>query len=102
MRIEYGYIALKPIKAEHPIGSGTVVEYLPGDPVPAADWGRAEDSLVERGKIARYMINVEEVGDLPVVEDESEEDEPVEEEAALHVTPPAKKKAAKTKKRRKA
>jgi hypothetical protein len=72
--IEFGYKAIKPITAEHPIGSGEIVTYNPGEEVPAGDWGRAADSLVENGKIMRYARNVYEAGEVggqaaPAVED---------------------------------
>jgi hypothetical protein len=41
----------RPFKAEHPIGSGNIVEYKPGDVVPAGDWGPAANWLKESGKI---------------------------------------------------
>ncbi len=56
--IAFGFKAIKPITAEHPIGSGKIVTYQPGDEVPAGDWGRAADNLVENGKIMRYAVNV--------------------------------------------
>ena len=56
--IAFGFKAVKPIRAEHPIGSGKIVEYGPGDEVPAGDWGRAADALVENGKLMRYAMNV--------------------------------------------
>jgi hypothetical protein len=56
--IDVFYVAVKPIKAEHPVGSGTVVDYQPGDVIPAGEWGRAADNLVELGKAARMAINV--------------------------------------------
>lgn len=59
MKIIYKYFAVIPIKAEHPVGSGIVVEYVQGDEVPASDWGRAADNLVELGKIQRVAFNVE-------------------------------------------
>lgn len=43
--------AAKPFKAEHPIGSGNIVQYQPGDVVPAGDWGPAANWLKEAGKI---------------------------------------------------
>lgn len=54
----FGYKAIKPFQAEHPLGSGTVVDYQPGDEVPADDWGRAGDNMVEAGRIMRYARNV--------------------------------------------
>lgn len=63
MQVIYRYFAVKPIRAEHPIGSGTIVDYKPGEEVPAGDWGRAADNLVELGKAARVAFNVPEEGD---------------------------------------
>jgi len=54
----FRYVAVKPIKAEHPIGSGTIVEYKEGDEFPGNDWGRAVDWLVENGKAVRIVSNV--------------------------------------------
>ncbi len=62
--IVFGFKAIKPIRAEHPVGSGTIVTYQPGEEVPAGDWGRAMDALVEQGKIMRYATNVYEPGEL--------------------------------------
>ncbi len=56
------YKAIKPIRAEHPIGSGNIVEYKPGDDVPAGDWGQSANWLVERDKIMRYGLNQYEDG----------------------------------------
>ena len=56
--IAFSYVAVKPITAEHPIGSGTIVTYQPGDVVPAEDWGRAADNLVELEKIVRLAVNI--------------------------------------------
>lgn len=56
--IQYTYIAAKPIRAEHPVGSGTIVDYKPGDVIPAEEWGRAADALVEMGKAFRTAMNV--------------------------------------------
>ncbi len=58
MKIVYKFFAVKPIVAEHPIGSGLIVTYQPGEEVPASEWGRAADNLVELGKIARVAFNV--------------------------------------------
>ena len=44
------WIALKPLTATAPDGS--LVNYEPGDVVPAEDWGRALDHLKEADKIA--------------------------------------------------
>lgn len=57
----WGFKAIKPFDAEHPIGSGTMVHYNPGDEVPASEWGRAEGFMVEAGSIMRYAVNVAEV-----------------------------------------
>lgn len=57
--IRYTYIAAKPFLAEHPIGSGIVVQYNPGDEVPASDWGAATNNMLEMGKIFQTAINVE-------------------------------------------
>lgn len=59
--VVWGFKAVKPFTAEHPIGSGTMVDYAPGDEVPASDWGRAEGFMVEAGTIIRYVKNVAEV-----------------------------------------
>lgn len=59
--VRFGFKAIKPFDAEHPIGSGTMVHYAPGDEVPASEWGRAEGFMVEAGSIMRYAINVAEV-----------------------------------------
>ena len=45
------HYASKPFRAEHPIGSGTIVQYAPGDVVPAGEWGPAANWLKESGKI---------------------------------------------------
>lgn len=59
--------AAKPFKAEHPIGSNTIVEYKPGDVVPAGDWGPAESWLKESGKIFEGVTIVyTDDEDLPV------------------------------------
>lgn len=58
----WGYKAVKPIRAEHPIGSGNIVEYKPGDEVPAGDWGASANWLIERDKIMRYGLNLYEDG----------------------------------------
>ena len=63
MHVIYRYFAVKPIRAEHPIGSGTVVEYQPGAEIPGSDWGRAIDNLVELGKAARVAFNVPDDGE---------------------------------------
>lgn len=56
------YKAIKPIRAEHPIGSGIIVVYEPGDDVPAGDWGASASWLVERDKIMRFGLNQYEDG----------------------------------------
>ena len=56
--VEFSWVALKPIRAEHPLGSGIVVEYMPGDLVPANDWGQAVEHLAANGKIAQIAVNV--------------------------------------------
>lgn len=67
--VHWGFKAIKPFDAEHPIGSGTMVHFEPGDEVPASDWGRAEGFMVEAGTIMRYARNVYEVQDpLPPTE----------------------------------
>lgn len=60
-QVHWGFKAIKPFDAEHPIGTGTMVHYDPGDEVPASDWGRAEGFMVEAGSIMRYAKNVAEV-----------------------------------------
>lgn len=61
--IEFDWIAKKPLRAEHPLGSGTIVEYQPGDRVPANDWGQAAHHLEANDKIAQVAINVADPGD---------------------------------------
>ncbi len=56
--VVWGFKAVKPFDAEHPVGSGTMVHYAPGDEVPASEWGRAEGFMVEAGSIMRYVRNV--------------------------------------------
>lgn len=56
--IEYTFVAVSPFQAEHPIGSGQIVQYQPGDEFPGADWGNAAHNLVEVGKAVRLAINV--------------------------------------------
>jgi hypothetical protein len=65
VKIVFTYVAVKPITAEHPVGSGKIVSYQPGDVIPAGEWGRAADNLVERGKAAMMAVNVLEAGDMP-------------------------------------
>lgn len=57
----WGFKAVKPFDAEHPIGSGIMVHYSPGEEVPAGDWGRAEGFMLEAGTIMRYAKNVVEM-----------------------------------------
>ncbi len=52
------YYARRPLRAEHPIGSGTIVSYNPGDVIPAGEWGASADWLVENGKAAEMFDNV--------------------------------------------
>jgi hypothetical protein len=54
----WGFKAIRPFDAEHPVGSGTMVHYDPGDEVPASDWGRAEGFMVEAGTIMRYARDI--------------------------------------------
>lgn len=63
MQVIYKYFAIKPLRAEHPVGSGKIVDYRPGEEIPGSDWGRAIDNLVELGKAARVAFNVPEEGD---------------------------------------
>ena len=56
--VVWGFKAIKPFRAEHPVGSGTMVDYAAGDEVPAAEWGRAEAFMVEAGTIMRYARDV--------------------------------------------
>ncbi len=79
--VRYTYVAVKPITAEHPIGSGTVITYQPGEEVPAGEWGRAADNLVEVGKVFRTAINV--WVDEPTAEDGGEQGADVASEGAL-------------------
>ena len=58
------YYARKPLRAEHPIGSGTIVEYQPGDVIPAGEWGASANWLVENGRAAEMFDNVW-VDDVP-------------------------------------
>ena len=58
-QIVFGFKAIKPITAEHPPGTGTVVTYQPGDEVPASEWkGAAVEALIENEKLMRYATNV--------------------------------------------
>ena len=70
--------AIKPIRAEHPVGSGIIVEYQPGEDVPAGEWGQAASWLVERDKIMRYGLNQYEDGhsDFPPTSSAASEGEP--------------------------
>jgi hypothetical protein len=86
VKVIYRYFAVKPIRAEHPIGSGIIVEYQPGDEVPGNDWGRATDNLVELGKIARVAFNVEDDTEVEVELGPAAVDI-----KALHVAPPKPK-----------
>ena len=52
------YYAARPFPAEHPVGSGTRVEYKPGDVAPAGEWGAAAEWLKESGKIFPTATNV--------------------------------------------
>ncbi len=52
------YYARKPLRAEHPVGSGSIVEYQVGDVIPAGEWGASAEWLVENGKAALMMDNV--------------------------------------------
>jgi hypothetical protein len=61
--VEFDWIAHQPFQAEHPLGSGTVVSYQPGDRVPASDWGQAAHHMEGNGKIIRVAINVADPGD---------------------------------------
>ena len=63
MHVEFRYVAVKPIRAGHPPGTDEIVSYEPGDEVPAGEWGRAADNLVEMGKIVRMGMNVLDEGD---------------------------------------
>lgn len=54
----WGFKAVRPFDAEHPVGSGKMVHYDPGDEVPASDWGRAEGFMVEAGTIMRYARDI--------------------------------------------
>lgn len=60
--ITYTFVAVVPFKAEHPIGSGTVVTYNPGDTFPGEEWGNAAHNLVEVGKAVRLAVNVADAG----------------------------------------
>ncbi len=61
--VEFDWVAGAPLDAEHPLGSGDVVHYEPGDRVPANDWGQAAHHLEANGKIMRVAINVADPGD---------------------------------------
>lgn len=56
--IDYTFVAVRPFQAEHPIGSGTVVQYNPGDQFPGEEWGNAAHNLVEVGKAVRLAVNI--------------------------------------------
>jgi len=65
----FRYFAVKPMDAEHPIGSGTIVHYDVGEEIPGNDWGRSTDWLVENGKAVRMADNVwSDEGDGPAPE----------------------------------
>ena len=64
LQIQYTYIATFPITVEHPIGSGEIVRYEPGDVVPAGEWGGATANRVEMGKIERLAVNVSPSGEI--------------------------------------
>lgn len=81
MKVVYKYFAVKPIRAAAP--DGGVVTYEPGQEVPASDWGRAADNLVEMGKIARVAFNVDDDAEIEV-----ELGPAAVEIGASHVTPP--------------
>jgi hypothetical protein len=66
VQVIYRYFAVKPLRAEHPVGSGEIVNYQPGDEIPGNDWGRATDNLVELGKAARVAFNVEDGEELDI------------------------------------
>ena len=60
----FRYFAVKPFTAEHPVGSGIIVQYNPADEVPAGEWkGAAVDAMVENDKLARMAEVVYEPGD---------------------------------------
>ncbi len=61
--VEFDWVARKPFTAEHPLGTGTIVSYQPGDRVPANDWGQAAHHLEANDKIMRIAINVSDPGD---------------------------------------
>jgi hypothetical protein len=61
--VEFDWVAKKPFQAEHPLGSGTVVTYAPGDRVPANDWGQAAHHMEGNDTITRIAINVADPGD---------------------------------------
>ena len=64
LQIQYTYIATFPITVEHPVGSGEIVRYEPGDVVPAGEWGAAAANLMEMGKIERLQVNVSPSGEV--------------------------------------
>lgn len=61
LNITYTYVAVRPFTAEHPIGSGIMVSYAPGDTFPGEDWGNAAFNLVEAGKAVRLAKNIGDV-----------------------------------------
>jgi len=75
LEIQYSFIAIWPLDVEHPIGSGQVVHYEPGDIVPAGEWGAAAHNLMEMGRIERLAVNV---ASLQEVQQAAEVDEVVE------------------------
>lgn len=62
---EFHFIAQKKFMAVHPPGSGIEVVYEIGDDVPAGEWGRAAEMMVESGKLARQAYLVSDPGDEP-------------------------------------
>lgn len=64
--IEYTFVAVAPLDAEHPLGSGIVMHYAPGETFPGEDWGNAAHNLVEMGKAVRLAVNVKPAGGTPV------------------------------------
>lgn len=63
--VEFSWVAKWPLKAEHPLGSGEIVEYAPGDVVPANEWGQAAHHLEANDKIMQVAVNVSDPGDGP-------------------------------------
>lgn len=56
--IEYKFVAVQPFDAEHPLGSGVVVHYGPGDEFPGEEWGNSAFNLIEMGKAVRLATNL--------------------------------------------